>query len=108
MRKPGKSSPASSRLKSKASAPPRLHQRKYALALLKQHPLGRLRRRPQRVLPAAAFFGASPVVASALDLRAGATPAEIYHTTKGEKPLARSVRFLNDPTETISVMLLMA
>jgi hypothetical protein len=73
---------------------------------LTQHPLGRLRRRPQRVSLAAAFFGASPVVASALDLRSGATPAEIYHTTKGEKPLARSVRFLNDPTETISVMLL--
>src|SRR5260370_32253056 len=61
---------------------------------------------PRRVLRAAAFFGASPVVASALDLHSGATPAENHYLSRGGKPLARSVTFLNDPTEPISVMLL--
>src|SRR5260370_7752063 len=61
---------------------------------------------PRRVLRAAAFFGASPVVASALDLHSGATPAENHYLSRGGKPLARSFTFLNDPTEPISVMLL--
>ena len=106
MRKPGKSGPASSRLKSKASAPPRLHQRKYVRALKSNTLWAGFAAGPRRVLRAAAFFGASPVVASALDLHSGATPAENHYLSRGGKPLARSVTFLNDPTEPISVMLL--
>jgi len=85
MRRPGKSGPASSRLKSKASAPQRLHQRKDVSVFSKTKPSagdsvavtgGRI---------ADAFLGASPVVASALDLCSGATPAERDDLSTTEK-----------------------
>src|SRR5262249_863649 len=48
------------------------------------------------------YSGASPV-ASALDLRSGATPRGSIQPTTGEKRPARLVTFLRDPTTPISV-----
>jgi hypothetical protein len=74
MHKESRAKPARrlSRLKSKASAPQRLHQRNMAFKI-KTPELGN---RTQGRF-AAAFFGASPVVASALDVRAGATLTDV-------------------------------
>ncbi len=79
-RKPGKSSPAIFALDlSKASAPPKLHQRNTEGQSQNQE--HHLKSKPSdsglealKGLVADAFFGASPVVASALDLRVGRDP----------------------------------
>ena len=94
MTKPGKSGPASSRLKSKASA---LNFPK--LMLKRKSPLKSDLERACRSLR-------SQSVASALDLRAGATPAENNHTTRNQKHSRfRSHSYMAQPV-TISVMLL--
>jgi len=85
MRRPGKGGPASSRLKSKASAPQRLHQRKGVSIFSKTKPSDGDSVAATGGRVADAFFGASPVVASALDLRSGATPAERDDVSTTEK-----------------------
>jgi hypothetical protein len=73
--RPGTSGPAVVAFTgSKASAPLKLHQRKYAF-LLKSKPSDDDGIAATRGLDADAFFGASPVVASALDLRLGRDPS---------------------------------
>ena len=77
--KPGKSSPASLAFTlSKASAPPKLHQKichfKVKIKGSKPKPSDDDLVFATRGLHADAFFGASPVVASALDLRIGRDP----------------------------------
>jgi hypothetical protein len=65
---------------SKASAPPKLHQRIGRVKVKVKTKINRLKSKPSdddfatRGLSADAFFGASPVVASALDLRVGRDP----------------------------------
>ena len=74
----------------KASAPQWLHQRKWARQSQNQNPTSKSKPSDgdffaaTRGFRADAFFGASPVVASALGATPGATPARlIEHTTGG-------------------------
>lgn len=72
---PGKSGPAIVAFtESKASAPLKLHQRKCAFLFLKPKPSDDDGIAATRGSDADAFFGASPVVASALDFRLGRDP----------------------------------
>src|ERR1700676_1770736 len=101
-RKPGKSSPASSRLKSKASAR-ELHPKQNAS--LQESPPSDRKNHPDcnRHRRACADCFRSQSVASALELRSGATPAKQDHINKGEKASERSVTFSFDPTTPSSV-----
>src|ERR1700675_952235 len=101
-RRPGKSSPASSRLMSKASAR-ELHPKQNAS--LQESPPSDRKNHPDcnRHRRACADCFRSQSVASALELRSGATPAKQDHINKGEKASERSVTFSFDPTPPSSV-----
>lgn len=78
MRKPGKGGPATSRFKVQDLRSSETSPKKWSSQsqTRKTKPSDGDFVAATRGLDADAFFGASPVVASALDLRSGATPAE--------------------------------
>jgi hypothetical protein len=91
MHKESRAKPARrlSRWKSKASAPQRLHQRNMTLKIETPEPANRTQGRF-----AAAFFGASPVVASALDVRTGATLTDVNNPKPSRTDCAFQLLFI--------------